>query len=127
MKTKILIFGLILTFTSVYAQHEKVVLGEFCYYEMINGQKSTNDAMPYTYHKRIELKFKSGYQITVKVEDKQTLIKTIEKYKTVSSMTKTSLGDYKPESIAGVPSVKGKYSAITVRKSRFQSSMMGKS
>jgi hypothetical protein len=112
MKTQILIFGLILTFTSVFAQHEKVVLGEFCYYEMMDGQKSSSDGMPYTYHQRIELKFKSGYQITIKIEDKQNFIDIIKKYNTSTVTQKTSLGDYKPESIAGVPAVKGKYSEI---------------
>jgi len=112
MKMQFLIFVLILTTTSVVAQHDKVVLGEFCYQEMIQGQKSMGDAMPYVYHKRIELKFQSGYQITVKNEDKQQLVEIIEKYKTSSSDKRILLGDYKPETIAGTPAVKGKYSAV---------------
>ncbi len=45
MKKQFLIFTLILTFTSVYAQQDKIVLGEFCYHEMIKGQKSMGTAI----------------------------------------------------------------------------------
>jgi hypothetical protein len=118
MKNSLLILSLILFSLGCFAQNETTVLGEFCYYEQIDGQKSEGIAMPYNYHNRIELKFKSGYQITVKVEEKQELINLIQKYKSKNTTSKILLGEYKPESISRVPSVKGKYlSVIDIKQS----------
>lgn len=81
-----------------YSQHNKIVVGEFCYYEQINGQKSQSEAMPYTYHSKLELKFKSGYQITVKdIKGFKDLIKS---YSPTVVSSKILLGEYKPESIS---------------------------
>ncbi|MDJ1486003.1 hypothetical protein QNI16_36315 [Cytophagaceae bacterium YF14B1] len=95
---------------SSYSQNEKTVLGEFCYYEQLDGKGNPEKATPYTYHDRIELKFNSGYQITIKTEEKNDLIKILESHK--KKGTKTRLGNYKPEVISGILDTKGKYSSI---------------
>lgn len=120
MKKISLLSGFILLINSIYAQHEKIVLGEFCYYEQTDGQKNLGDAMPYTYHNRIELKFKSGYQITVKVEEKGALLKILEQYKSKNTTEKLLLGEYKPESISGTSTVNDGYSSVIDTKQSFK-------
>ncbi|MEQ8243973.1 hypothetical protein [Fulvivirga sp.] len=98
MKKSTLIAVLLFISFFAFSQNEKTVVGEFCYYEQIDGQKSSGEAMPYTYHSRLELKFKSDYQISVK--DMAGFANIIKTYSTQTTSSKVLLGEYKPETIA---------------------------
>ncbi len=98
MKRINFIAGLLFLSIFAFGQNEKTVVGEFCYYEQIDGQKSSSDAMPYIYHSRLELKFKSGYQISVK--DIAGLAKIVKSYSSKPTTSKILLGEFKPESVA---------------------------
>lgn len=80
MKNFILISLILLSSLVVVGQDEKVIIGKVCYSEEINDQIINSEFEPYTYHNRIEFKFKSGYQITVKEETKKTLIEILKQY-----------------------------------------------
>lgn len=82
MRKAILILVCVLFNTLIYAQHEKVKLGNVSYTEAINGKNTKLNFEPYTYHKKIEFKFKSGYQITIKEETKGKLIDILKQYET---------------------------------------------
>jgi hypothetical protein len=98
MKKLTLIVALLFISAFAFSQDDKTVVGEFCYYEQIDGQKSSGEAMPYTYHSRLELKFKSDYQISVK--DMTGFANIIKTYSTKTTSSKVLLGEYKPEIIA---------------------------
>jgi hypothetical protein len=86
-------------------------LGEFCYYESVDGQKTESVAIPYLKNERIEIKFKSSYQITIKSSEKQ-LISDIAKNIKTDTKEKIKLGTYKPESISCSSKTGSKYSKI---------------
>jgi hypothetical protein len=79
-KSTFLIAAILLITMSVNAQHEKIELSEICYFEEIEREVKSLKIKPYTYHKRLELKFSSGYQITIKEEDKNKLLSIIERF-----------------------------------------------
>jgi hypothetical protein len=80
MRNLILILVLVFFSSISFGQHEKVVIGKVCYTEEINSQITNSEFEPYTYHKRIEFKFESGYQITIKEETKHTLNSILKQY-----------------------------------------------
>jgi len=62
---------------------------------------------PYTYHKRIEFKFQSGYQITIKEETKGKLLEILKQYdsfhkKSVSTKNNSPqlIDNFPPEAIS---------------------------
>lgn len=79
-RNSILLIVFMLTTIALKAQHEKVELGESCYYEEANSIVEQNNFKPYTYHGRLELKFSSGYQITIKEDDKAKFIAIIDRF-----------------------------------------------
>lgn len=90
MKKLTIAFGLIFGTLIAFGQHEKSTLGKVCYSEEINGQIVNLDFEPYTYHNRIELKFNSGYQITIKEDSKDQFLDILKKYE---SFHRTSVAD----------------------------------
>jgi hypothetical protein len=76
----ILLIAFMLITMALKAQHEKVEFGESCYYEEVNSIVAKNDFKPYTYHSRLELKFDSGYQITIKEDDKAKFLAIIDRF-----------------------------------------------
>lgn len=97
MKKSFAIVFLVSLCSSAFGQNERQIVGDFCYFEQINGQKSNGEAMPYSYHSRLEVKFSSGYQISIKdVEELETIVKN---YASKTGNQKILLGEYKPESI----------------------------
>lgn len=112
MKTVNILIALCLVSTFAFSQHEKTLVGEFCYYEQIDGQKTNREAMPYVYHDRLELKFSSEYQISIK--DRLGLTKIVKLYSSKTATNKTLLGEYKPETIGKGKSVADVESSIKV-------------
>ena len=107
MKRIFLALVLVLLATAVFAQHEKVKIGTVCYTESIDGRNASLSFEPYTYHKKIEFKFQSGYQITIKDETKEELLgilKQFQAYHTNSVSTSNNspqlIGNFSPETIS---------------------------
>lgn len=107
MKKYILFIIAIFATVSIYAQHEKVELNEFCYFEDADNQVNEYSIKPYTYHNRLELKFQSGYQITIKMEDKDKFASIINKFEEFDKSSKEAnknapqlIDNFSPETIS---------------------------
>lgn len=74
----VILFGLLST--SIKAQEEKIELSEVCYFEEIGAAPEKYSFKPYFYHDRLELKFESDYQITIKLEDKEDFVAVIDRF-----------------------------------------------
>lgn len=74
------VIGFVMLITSINAQEEKVELNEVCYFEEIGATPEKYSFKPYFYHGRLELKFESEYQITIKLEDKGEFVAIIDRF-----------------------------------------------
>lgn len=89
------------------AQHEKVEIGEFCYFTENQASEInmlTNEA--YTYHGRIELKL-GDYQITIKEGDKAIFLLILDKFESINDQatdtrpkSPTLIDNFSPELIS---------------------------
>lgn len=107
MRKAVLILVFISLTTLIYSQNERVKLGSVCYTESINGKNTNLNFEPYTYHKKIEFKFQSGYQITIKEETKGKLLEILKQYedfhkKSVSANNNSPqlIDNFSPETIS---------------------------
>lgn len=89
------------------AQHDKVVIGEICYFsENQSGEILTLSTEAYTYHGRIELKF-GDYQITIKEDDKSSLLSILNEFEAFDKKSQEEnnnspqpIDNYSPETIS---------------------------
>jgi len=113
MNGSMLFISMLLFFGVMPQQREKIILGEFCYFEQNNGLKNSGNAVPFLYKNYIELRFNSGYQMVIDSKKKRPLIVLLEKYKSNMVSDKMLLGKFKPESISGANE---HYSVVDTRK-----------